>query len=222
MVNSILNKKLVSKILAYNGLSQALKNDFVLMWGSSPDTDEISPISVYQRFNHFPYSKRILGNKAELPYIIQKNPHTRQLPRFFPRTFILPADKDNLYRHMKLHPNQQFISKPAGGRCGHRIKIVKLSHFYSIPSDHVVSEDIEIPLCIDGFKFDFRIYVLVTSCDPLRVYILNEGMIRFCTEDYQAPRASNLDEFFSHLTNFSLNKKNSAFDFNENKNSKFF
>lgn len=199
------NKKLVSKILAYNGLSQALKNDFVLMWGSSPDTDEISPISVYQRFNHFPYSKRILGNKAELAYIIQKNPHTREFPRFFPRTFILPADKDNLYRHMKLHPNQQFISKPAGGSCGHGIKIVKFSDFYSIPSDNVVSEYIQKPLCIDGFKFDFRIYVLVTSFAPLRAFVYKEGLARFATESY----SSYTQNVYSHLTNATLNKHTS-------------
>lgn len=199
------NKKLVSKILSYNGLSQASKDDFVLMWGSSPDTDEISPISVYQRFNHFPYSKRILGNKAELAYIIQKNPHVQDFPRFFPRTFILPADKDNLYRHMKLHPNQPFISKPAGGSCGHGIKIVKFSDFYTIPTNYVVSEYIQKPLCIDGFKFDFRIYVLVTSFAPLRAFVYKEGLARFATESY----SNYTQNVYSHLTNATLNKHTS-------------
>lgn len=196
------NKKLASKILSYNGLSQTTTNDFVLIWGSSPDTDEISPISIYQRFNHFPYSKRILGNKAELAYIIQRHPNIRDFPRFFPRTFILPGDKDNLYRHMKLHPNQSFISKPAGGSCGHGIKLVKFSDFYSIPSDNVVSEYIQRPLCIDGFKFDFRIYVLVTSFAPLRAFVYKEGLARFATESY-----SNVTQnVYSHLTNATLNK----------------
>lgn len=196
------NKKLVSKILSYNGLTQATNNEFVLMWGSSPDTDEISPVSVYQRFNHFPYSKRILGNKAELAYIIQRNPHTKEFTRFFPRTFILPADKDNLYRHMKIHPNQPFISKPAGGSCGHGIKIVKFSDFYSIPPGNVVSEYIQKPLCIDGFKFDFRIYVLVTSFAPLRAFVYKEGLARFATESY----SNYTQNVYSHLTNATLNK----------------
>ncbi|OHT01044.1 Tubulin-tyrosine ligase family protein [Tritrichomonas foetus] len=196
------NKRLVSKILSFNGLTPSNNNEFTLMWGSSPDTDEIVPISVYQKLNHFPYSKRILGNKAELAFIIQKHPHILDFPRFFPRTFILPADRDNLYRHMKMNPNQPFISKPAGGSCGHGIKIVKYADFYSIPTDYVVSEYIQRPLCIDGFKFDLRIYVLVTSFAPLRAFVYREGLARFATESY-----SNISQnVYSHLTNATLNK----------------
>ena len=200
------NKKLVSKIIQYNGLIPASNNsnDYVLMWGSSPDTDDIIPVSVHQKLNHFPYSKRILGNKAELAFIIQRHPQYREFPRFFPRTYILPADRDNLYRHMKMNPSQTFISKPSGGSCGHGIKIVKFADFYSIPTDYVVSEYIQKPLCIDGFKFDFRIYVLVTSFAPLRAFVYKEGLARFATESY-----SNISQnVYSHLTNATLNKHN--------------
>ena len=63
------------------------------------------------------------------------------------------------------------------------------------------------PYLINGRKFDMRMYVLVTSFHPLRVYFYNEGLARFATEDYSNdPRI--LKNKFVHLTNFSVNKKN--------------
>lgn len=70
----------------------------------------------------------------------------------------------------------------------------------------VISRYIEDPLLINGLKFDLRIYVLVTSFDPLKIYIYNEGLVRFASEVYSA--ASVKSNVFAHLTNYSINKKN--------------
>ncbi len=56
----------------------------------------------------------------------------------------------------------------------------------------IVQEYIPNPLLLDGFKFDLRIYVLVTSCDPLRAFIFNDGLVRLGTEHYQEPSESNI------------------------------
>ena len=44
--------------------------------------------------------------------------------------------------------------------------------------------------------------------DPLRVYICQEGVVRLCSEQYEAPNEKNLRDAYSHLTNYTLNKKN--------------
>lgn len=73
------------------------------------------------------------------------------------------------------------------------------------------------PYLIDGKKFDFRIYVLVTQVTPeLHVFIYKEGLARFATENYEN-KAENDKNLFMHLTNYAINKESSKFKGNENK-----
>jgi tubulin polyglutamylase TTLL4 len=66
------------------------------------------------------------------------------------------------------------------------------------------------PHLINGLKYDLRVYVLVTSFCPLKVYIYNDGLVRFATELYDLD-SKKINQKFIHLTNFSINKKNTKF-----------
>jgi hypothetical protein len=66
------------------------------------------------------------------------------------------------------------------------------------------------PLLINGLKFDLRVYALVISCDPLRVFVYREGLARFCTVPYARPTAANLGTACMHLTNYAVNKHSSS------------
>jgi hypothetical protein len=71
----------------------------------------------------------------------------------------------------------------------------------------VVSRYISNPLLVEGFKFDLRIYVAITSINPLRVYIYEEGLARFATQPYNTENDS-INNKYIHLTNYSVNKNN--------------
>ena len=48
----------------------------------------------------------------------------------------------------------------------------------------IVSHYISNPLTVDKLKFDLRIYVAVTSLHPLRIYMYDEGLVRFASAEY--------------------------------------
>ena len=68
---------------------------------------------------------------------------------------------------------------------------------------------------IEALKYDLRIYVLLYGVNPLRIYIHKEGIARFATEPYRKPNAKNMDNLYMHLTNYSINKHNSAYQQND-------
>ena len=63
-----------------------------------------------------------------------------------------------------------------------------------------------LSLLTQGFKFDLRLYVVVTSYDPLRVYLFSEGLARFATVPYDVS-LRDLRDLNMHLTNYSINKE---------------
>jgi tubulin polyglutamylase TTLL4 len=73
-----------------------------------------------------------------------------------------------------------------------------------------VSKYLSKPHLIRGYKYDLRIYVLVTSYEPLKIYLFKEGLVRLATVPYTTSKSS-LKQRYIHLTNFSVNKNNAAY-----------
>ena len=64
---------------------------------------------------------------------------------------------------------------------GNGIKVV--NKWAQIPKNApmIVQRYIARPHLINGTKYDLRIYVLVTSINPLVVYLYDEGLVRFAS-----------------------------------------
>ena len=113
---------------------------------------------------------------------------------------------------MKSKPSFTWICKPDSGKGGEGIFLAE--NFKQIPvnlynnksQNLLVQRYIKTPLLVDKKKFDLRLYVLIKGFNPIEAYLCDEGLARFCTENYQVPTAGNLKNMFMHLTNFNLNK----------------
>ena len=69
-------------------------------------------------------------------------------------------------------------------------------------------------MLLDGFKFDVRLYVLILSVDPLKIYLYNDGLVRLCTTLYTVPGSGEdhgMGARTAHLSNYTLNKRSANF-----------
>ena len=149
-----------------------------------------------------------------------------------PKTFCLPSQSNALEEHLENSSSmKQYIYKPSCGSQGKGIHIFtglngwkELKNKIQITSEpesgrldpvakiprSVVQVYVNNPyLKLGGLKFDFRLYVLVESLDPLSIWLCDEGLVRFCTIPYSNTRMKNKKmNMCQHLSNYSINKNN--------------
>eukprot|EP01041_Mallomonas_annulata_P008862 gene8862-18359_t len=231
------NKKLVRTILESNGLIPSSHDsmEFSILWCNVQLKNKILQsqqlqLHKYQKINIFPRSWEIT-RKDSLCKNINKmiQTHGNKQFSFMPECYVYPEEKHLLEYSFKHRPGP-WIVKPAGSSQGKGIfitdNIKKLPNIKYINNNPYVEKNtknntntnnntniwvveryISNPLLINGVKFDLRLYVLVTSFHPLKIYLHNEGLARFATELYRCDKGS-YTERYAHLTNYSLNKNN--------------
>lgn len=160
----------------------------------------------FQKINHFPGMFEICRKDLlarNMNRMFKLFPQDYQI---FPKTWHLPADLGDAINFTKTHKNRTYILKPDQGAQGRGISLIRTLKDIK-PQEHMICQlYISRPLLIDGFKFDLRVYTLITSIDPLRVYVYNEGLARFATSPYAEPKGHNTTNMYMHLTNYSVNK----------------
>ena len=195
--------------------SDKVKRDCHVIWVDKSFANDKRFISIqpWQRINHFPGMTNIC-RKIRLAQSLELM--KKKFPReysFFPTTYVLPL---HLAAFRSLFHNGQststYIVKPDGSAQGKGIFLTKrIEDVENLNSMCVAQQYIKNPLLIDKKKFDLRIYVLVTSCCPLRIYLFRDGLVRMCTEEYKHPTDRNLRDKCMHLTNYSINKRSDKY-----------
>ncbi|XP_031720066.1 tubulin polyglutamylase TTLL7 isoform X7 [Anarrhichthys ocellatus] len=191
-----------------------------LIWNDSAvQHEKIAELRNYQRINHFPGMGEICRKDClarNMSKMIKSQPHEYS---FIPKTWIFPAEYTQFQNYVKelrrKRKQKTFIVKPANGAMGHGISLIRNCEKLPAQEHFIVQEYLDKPFLMEGYKFDLRIYILVTSCDPLRIFLYNDGLVRMGTEKYHAPSEANLSQLYMHLTNYSVNKHNENFERDE-------
>ncbi|RLO04249.1 hypothetical protein DYB28_006892 [Aphanomyces astaci] len=156
------------------------------------DVTQYAALVPGQKVNHFPGSLE-LGRKDKLCTNIlrMQRKFTGAFYQIIPETFVTGAKECKPFMAALASSSKAlWILKPPNQCCGRGIKIISGGSDYT-------------------YEPDKRYVAQVTSFDPLRVYLFDNGLVRFCTHKYSTS-TKDVTNRFGHLTNYSVNKKNKA------------
>jgi len=74
-----------------------------------------------------------------------------------------------------------YIMKPTASSCGKGIRVIGKKQNVAKRSGYLVSKYISKPHLLRGYKYDMRIYIVVTCFEPLKAYIFKQGLVRLAT-----------------------------------------
>ncbi|XP_077966117.1 tubulin polyglutamylase TTLL5-like isoform X3 [Styela clava] len=201
--------KLVRSVLSTYGFHEVHPNspDFNLMWtGAHLKPFSLRTLQDFQKVNHFPRSYEIT-RKDRLFKNIDRMAHTKGAKHFdfMPKSYLMPSEyQDFCAAYVK--DKGPWIVKPIASSRGRGIYLINNPNQVPLEDNIMVCKYIANPLLIDSFKFDIRVYIAVTSYDPLMIYLFEEGLTRFATVKYEKTHR-HLKNQMMHLTNYSINKK---------------
>mmetsp|Transcript_12148 Transcript_12148/g.18348 ORF Transcript_12148/g.18348 Transcript_12148/m.18348 type:complete len:420 (-) Transcript_12148:183-1442(-) len=189
----------------------------------------------WQRLNHYRNGRElcrkdlIAKNVKRQRRALEKEGRHEEASQFdiMPTTFLLPREYAMFVEEFK-KVGGIWIMKPIGSAQGKGIflftRLSEISEwktgFKYKPSGgkeekeveaYVVQRYLQYPLVIGGKKFDLRMYALVTSFSPLKVYIYRRGFARFTNARYSS-RMEDIYDDFMHLTNVAIQKTAENYD----------
>ena len=212
---------LLKYLIEKNSWKEVFGGEGDLLWSGLAIPEESLDIATEIIVNRVP-GMPDLAHKKTTGYFLNKfREYFPENYDFYPRTFLYPEQEEAFIKYFKKKGQTNcFIAKPTSGSQGDGIILInKLSDLpgnsYSRPPELVIQEYIDNPLIVDNKKFDLRLYVIIAKVKPLKVFLADEGLARFATEDYQSISKDNLRNYFMHLTNYSLNKLSPKYIYSE-------
>jgi hypothetical protein len=128
---------------------------------------------------------------------------------FVPRVYSMPGDYEALQQAALDDPDRCWILKPKNSSRGRGVRVLK--DVTSVPRETkwMVQEYVAKPHTMKQRKYVLRLYVLISSIAPLRVYLYHQGFAKLASAPYDI---DDIENRYSHLTNPDINALNTDAD----------
>ncbi|WP_355660424.1 hypothetical protein [Halomonas salifodinae] len=180
-----------------------------------PDPAQFRRVSPRRKLNHFPgnaaltVKSRLHQSLAELRDRLVDgfgaDSDVAARLDFFPRAYVMPWDYHALQQAAEAHPERRWILKPTNASKGKGVRVLRDVAEAPLARDWLVQEYLANPHTLRGHKYVLRLYVLIASLEPLRVYLYRQGFAKLASEPWDPEDADNP---FSQLTNPDINALN--------------
>ncbi|MBA2778366.1 PqqD family peptide modification chaperone [Billgrantia kenyensis] len=182
-----------------------------------PEPAQFRRVSPRRRINHFPgnaaltVKSRLHASLADLRARMAdgfgaRHSLTARLD-FFPRAYVMPQDYHALQQAARDNPTQRWILKPTNASKGKGVRVLRDVAEAPLAPDWLVQEYLDHPHTIRGHKYVLRLYVLIASLAPMRVYLYRQGFAKLASEPWDPDDADNP---YSQLTNPDINALNTS------------
>ena len=125
--------------------------------------------------------------------------------RFFPRVYSMPTEYHALQEAALARPDAHWILKPKNSARGKGISVLEDVALAPLDNASMVQQYVGNPHTMWGHKYVLRLYAVITSVVPLRVYLYNEGSAKLASAPYDL---EHFDNIYAHLTNPDVNATN--------------
>lgn len=180
-----------------------------------PDPEFFSRVGPERTINHIPgnnaltVKSRLYRSLMDLQNRVERQEkggkYLTDRLSFVPRVFSMPEDYHAFQQAALDDPDRRWLLKPKNAARGKGIQLVGDPADVPMESSWMVQEYLENPHTMHGRKYVLRLYVLVSSVSPFRVYLYQQGFAKLASMPYDEENANNP---YSYLTNPDVNALN--------------
>lgn len=180
-----------------------------------PDPEFFSQVGPERTINHIPgnnaltVKSRLYRSLMDLRDRVERQEkggkYLTDRLAFVPKVFSMPEDYHAFQQAALDNPDRRWMLKPKNAARGKGIQLVGDPADVPMESSWMVQEYLENPHTMHGRKYVLRLYVLVSSVSPFRVYLYHQGFAKLASMPYDEENANNP---YSYLTNPDVNALN--------------